>query len=290
MHQNNLLLFFLSFSVIWIDKARSFYQSGSPETRLHITNKNKCVPQKLIDQQPRTIDSIQLSAINFGSLSFGTKRPLKVTFQPLDGNSEVEVREIAKFFTDAFWAGKVGGAKTLTSAQAISLERQQSREFRSRYGTRVGGWGGEDRALVVARDDDLDVPMGCAGIQIDSIRDIRLQRKGQRTADMIIAPLMSNVAVGPSYRRMGIAEDLVKKTEELALNWGYKECYLLVEKRNVPAVKLYRKLGYRPLWEDKEASTLVPQSNGSVANELTTLVCMMKKVRGLGSFFNFFPF
>ncbi len=98
----------------------------------------------------------------------------------------------------------------------------------------------------------------------------------------ISAPLMSNLAISKQYRRRGLAEELVKSAESIARKeWGYDECYLYVEKRNVPAIKLYNKMGYKTLWEDENASTLIPSVDGrGVVNGKTTIVCMKKKLGG----------
>lgn len=104
----------------------------------------------------------------------------------------------------------------------------------------------------------------------------------------VVGPVMSNLAVSRQYRRKGLAEDLVKATEKIARkDWGYDICYLYVEKRNTPAVKLYKKLGYKIMWEDPNATTLLPKSDGKVANGKTTILCMKKKV-GAGLFANLF--
>jgi len=98
---------------------------------------------------------------------------------------------------------------------------------------------------------------------------------------------MSNLAIGRRYRRKGLAEDLVASAEAIARKeWGYDECYLYVEKRNAPAVKLYKKLGYKVLWEDDTATTLLPTEDGKVKNGQTTIVCMKKKIGG--GLFGFF--
>jgi RimJ/RimL family protein N-acetyltransferase len=101
-------------------------------------------------------------------------------------------------------------------------------------------------------------------------------------------PLMSNLAISRKYRRKGLAEDLVKAAENIARReWGYDDCYLYVEKRNTPAIKLYQKLGYKSIWEDDSATTLLPTGDGRIANGKTTIVCMKKRI-GAGLFGNLF--
>jgi RimJ/RimL family protein N-acetyltransferase len=103
-----------------------------------------------------------------------------------------------------------------------------------------------------------------------------------------LGPVMSNLAVSRKYRRKGLAEDLVRATENIARKvGGYDTCYLYVEKRNAPALKLYKKLGYSIMWEDPNATTLLPTDDGRVSNGKTTIVCMKKKI-GAGLFANLF--
>jgi hypothetical protein len=73
-----------------------------------------------------------------------------------------------------------------------------------------------------------------------------------------------------------------------------------VEQRNAPAVRLYQTLGYRTVWTDASATTLVPAitdeegrsgggGGGGMAQVPTTLVCMRKSLkRGGGIFGRFF--
>lgn len=217
-------------------------------------------------------DGLSVSAppMGIGALFF---KPKGMSIKPSLGEED-DLVEAGKFFTDAFWAGKVGGgAKTLTQSQSSSLERQQVLEFRRRYGKKMSN---RDRRaeLLLCRNGGGEF-MGCAGLEIDNIS------KADGLSNRFSAPLMSNLAVGKKFRRRGIAEDLVKAAEDMARKqWGYNECYLYVEKRNTAAVKLYRKLGYRPVWEDNKAKTLVPTEKGQVRNEPTVIVCMKKKLGG----------
>lgn len=198
--------------------------------------------------------------------------------------------ESATFFTEAFWAAKVGGGvKVLSDSQKSSINAQQLMEFRKRYGFRMKTKNplisNDRRAELLVCQNGSDDIMGCAGIEVDKILEDSLSGR-----PIAYAPLMSNLAVGRKFRRKGIAEELVKKAEQLArLEWGYDECYLYVEKRNVAAVKLYRKMGYRTIWEDDSAVTLMPQETGGLKNAKTVIVCMKKRLnRGgglLGLFF-----
>ena len=217
-------------------------------------------------------------------------RPPNQIVEPNRGD-DTELVESAKFFTDSFWAGKIGGVKELQPKQLKSLGNSQIAEFRKRYGgsasasTRAKGINNlQDRRaeLVVSKNSASGEIYGCAGIEVSNVRTPN--GKGIQFQ----APLMSNLAVGRKVRRKGIAEDLVQAAEDLALKeWGYDECYLYVEKRNVPALKLYKKLGYRVLWEDDTATTLLPTNRGTVVSAPTVILCM-KKTLGKGFFGRFF--
>lgn len=56
---------------------------------------------------------------------------------------------------------------------------------------------------------------------------------------------IANLAVNHIYRRQGVAQNLLLRCEQTALEWGFKDVYLHVMENNHPARKLYRHLGYR---------------------------------------------
>jgi len=69
-------------------------------------------------------------------------------------------------------------------------------------------------------------------------------------------PLLSNLAVDPSFRRQRIGSRLVQACEEEAIGMGFDELLLKVEYNNEIAVDLYASLGYEgcpggQMWEDK---------------------------------------
>jgi ribosomal protein S18 acetylase RimI-like enzyme len=219
------------------------------------------------------------------SVSFGLGA---VLFQPKDRLVTKSARgepkallQASDFFVDAFWVGKVGGGtKELNPGQRRSLSNTQFMEFRGRY----AGISRGKSDLIICELPDGEV-VGCAGVEVSPIPDGYL--KGPQGDP---APLMSNVAVSRKYRRKGIAEMLVEEVERVArYEFGYDYCYLYVEERNIPAVKLYQKLGYRKVWVDADARTLLPTPNGNLQNAPTKIVCMRKRL-DVGALSRFWPF
>jgi len=213
------------------------------------------------------------SVFGIGAILF---RPRNISVQKSNGDKE-KLKESAKFFTDAFWSSKSGKTKTLSDSQRSGIERLQILEFRRRYTKSF--YGDSKSELIISNVKKLSSGesevIGCAGVEIDLIPE-----KNPGDSTKITAPLMSNLAVSKKYRRVGIAEDLVKSVENVVRNeWGFIECYLYVEKRNTPAVNLYRKLGYRVIWENKKANTLLPTDFGNLVEAKTVILCMKKNFR-----------
>jgi ribosomal protein S18 acetylase RimI-like enzyme len=218
------------------------------------------------------------------SVSYGLG---SVLFQPKglvtrsSGGEPQALLDASDMFVDAFWIGKVGGgAPALDDRQKRWLSSTQFTEFRARYaGVRRG-----QSELILCRLPDGEIA-GCAGVEVSPIPQNNLQGP---TMDR--APLMSNVAVSKKYRRRGIAEMLVKEVERVSrYEWGYSNLYLYVEERNTAAVRLYQKLGYRKVWVDKDAKTLLPASNGKLKSADTKMVCMRKRM-DLGLLGRVWPF
>jgi ribosomal protein S18 acetylase RimI-like enzyme len=188
----------------------------------------------------------------------------------------------ADFFVDAFWTAKVGGgASQLSERQAAQLRQSQQAEFTRRYGS-PRRWSSAEFFMICNAEGEM---MACAGVEVDRLRD-----SGGAVDQPAQAPVMSNLAVSRSYRRRGLAEDLVRAVEEhCRVQWGYDEVYLYVEERNRGAVRLYQKLGYKRTWKDTEATTLLPSRKGGLHQASTTLVCMRKQLRsGRGLFAGLF--
>ena len=218
-----------------------------------------------------------LSPLGIGATFF---QPKGLITRSAEGKPDV-LKEASDFFVDAFWVGKVGGgAKSLNDRQRRTLSTTQFMEFRGRYAGVMRG----QSELVVCKTNRGEV-IGCAGIEVNNIP------KGDlKGLPCDRAPLMSNLAVSRNYRRKGIGELLVKEAERIArYEWGFDTCYLYVEDRNIAAVKLYQKLGYRRVWKDNDARTLLPTPNGNLQNAPTKIVCMKKRL-DLGLLGRLWPF
>ena len=55
---------------------------------------------------------------------------------------------------------------------------------------------------------------------------------------------------------IGLAAALIQAVEDLvSIGWGYSECYLTVDEKNTPALRLYKKLGYNSCCGRRERLT-----------------------------------
>jgi ribosomal protein S18 acetylase RimI-like enzyme len=59
------------------------------------------------------------------------------------------------------------------------------------------------------------------------------------------SPYISNLAVSPIYRRQGIGQKLLRKCEQIALDWGCSQLSLHVLEDNHSARQLYTNSGYQ---------------------------------------------
>jgi ribosomal protein S18 acetylase RimI-like enzyme len=56
---------------------------------------------------------------------------------------------------------------------------------------------------------------------------------------------IGTLAALPESRGLGVGSALIRFTEEQAVLQGYRTCSLTVKKENLPAIKLYERLGYQ---------------------------------------------
>ena len=109
---------------------------------------------------------------------------------------------------------------------------------------RVLPWAGhrEPSALLVAEDAESGEAFGKCGLQVLDLTPGGVgvqQATGEQMTLLRARPLLSSLNVEPQHRRRGVAKQLMEKAESLALEWGYAEIVLQVDKRNENAIALY---------------------------------------------------
>ena len=88
-----------------------------------------------------------------------------------------------------------------------------------------------------------------------------LQGKGTHVSDQVA--YISNLAVDVAYRQQGIGQALLERCEQQVSDWNHQQVYLHVKSNNIPALSLYRKLGYKkngsdfPLLQRRNQRTLL---------------------------------
>ncbi|KAJ1629629.1 acyl-CoA N-acyltransferase [Pavlovales sp. CCMP2436] len=110
---------------------------------------------------------------------------------------------------------------------------------------RYGASNGRQNALIVAQDSSDGELLAACGVNLE---------RQPSFADSDV-PVLANLVVEPRARRRGLAKRLVDKCEDTVLSWGIPGCqklYLKVEESNLPAQRLYSKLGYTVLQVETE--------------------------------------
>ena len=79
--------------------------------------------------------------------------------------------------------------------------------------------------------------------------------RGERLASVTLVtlhgeplrPFLAFSMTHPEEKRQGLAAGLLRRTVNRLLEEGYEELYLVVTRSNHPAVRLYERLGFRPV-------------------------------------------
>jgi hypothetical protein len=99
--------------------------------------------------ETQCIQAFSPPAMGIGAILF---RPKNLIVSPNEGDDK-ELVEAGKFFTNAFWSGKLGGAEELSEKQIKSLGNSQIAEFRRRYGGKMMKMQDRRAELVVCKNN-----------------------------------------------------------------------------------------------------------------------------------------
>lgn len=189
--------------------------------------------------------------------------------------SNQEIQQVAKFFTESFWTRK--GGKALADSQFQLVYSSQISEFRKSYPTQksfmtYGSNSNEKSKLFVCRTKEKEI-CGCIGVQMSTIEDIK------NDGSAIEAPVISDVVVGYNFRRMKLAEYLVRYMHDFIVEeWDCNSVYLYVDESNTPAVKLYKKMGYDVISKDLNGQVMRVNESGGISAVSASILCMRKSL------------
>lgn len=188
--------------------------------------------------------------------------------------SNQEIQQVAKFFTESFWTRK--GEQALADSQFQLVYSSQISEFRKSYPPQKSfvtyGNSNEKSKLFVCRTKEKEI-CGCIGVQMSTINDIK------KDGYAVEAPVISDVVVGCKFRRMKLAEYLVRYIHDFILEeWDCSSVYLYVDESNTPAVKLYKKMGYEVISKDLNGQVMRVNESGGISAASASILCMHKSL------------
>ena len=194
-------------------------------------------------------------------------------------NGEPEVlRRAADFLSRSMYPEQI------PEGQRKELRNLEFQDLQNRYGQVVGRRLFPSSLILTLEDQDI---VGCVGcdVQVLSLEKKRFAPIKQDKSNLPFAAaneetafVMANLAVRRNRRGRGIAKNLIAAAEQNARDWGFSQVHLLVDSENLPAQKLYRKLGYSLLFKQEDATCVASGPVGLKTQDCVNL-CMRKSVK-----------
>jgi len=224
------------------------------------------------------------------------------TFDGTKGIAESTINKAANFMMGSFW-GVPEGNPNLLAEQISDLE------------VRFGEIMGKRKLfsnLIIARGADNEIA-GIVGVEVAlldlvdmNILNYKQSEKIVKNAVASLGPkerrmykdssieelvaelpslagnyeavaVLANLCVSPSARGMGLGEKLCSAVEDVVSDWGMGRILLKVEGENVPAKKLYEKLGFVEECTDEYAITLRPDLENGCFKEIPCSMLTLSK-------------
>ena len=135
----------------------------------------------------------------------------------------------------------------MRSAKSNAAAPELVRVTREDWPNPVGG--GIKAQYIHIKSSWNDRDIGSCGIELVAMtNDGLIDDETSSTEKLKLRAVVSGTLfVHPPYRRQGVAQRLLREAEQTARGWGISEVVLLVKQKNAAALKLYKKLGYRPM-------------------------------------------
>jgi ribosomal protein S18 acetylase RimI-like enzyme len=186
----------------------------------------------------------------FGSsvLTPPTGKRVKVALRPAQPS---DAYALANLCTDSFY-----GEHTMADGPIKFVQRSLvlAKVF-SQVSRRLSFEGKRECRLLVASDARGGPVRGCIDLAVHlfNSREAKFElMRDEMPGDSNYGwrPYVASLAVERSYRRKGVARQLLREAESIARSWGYRELLLEVSAQNNGAIQFYTRAGYKVLRTD----------------------------------------
>ena len=111
--------------------------------------------------------------------------------------------------------------------------------------------------IFTSAEEDEDI-IGCVGLDTQILNDKKRtlhKRDNNFNINSLdqhdkLVMVLSNLVVRRDKRNLGYAKQLIKTCEIIAREFLFKEVFLMVDSENIPAQRLYKKMGYKKILQD----------------------------------------
>jgi len=219
------------------------------------------------------------------SLAHGDGRPSRsslISIKPLgsDGASKEELINAAGVAVQGFFVACFDADSRAYAPNAADIESLQTQVYND-LAMRYGDIHNRLSLLLLAKGS-ADRVVGCIGLEAKrrsmfpaSPEPLKLLASSGRRGPFAY---MSNLAVLPEFRGLGIAKRLIAEAEQQVLSWmRLREVLLLVNEGNLAAITLYESLDYSFVFKDEWAvRAIAAQGGGGIKRVRATNLCFAR--------------
>lgn len=216
-----------------------------------------------------------------GSPLHALRRREIISVKPLgnDGPSKKELMNAAAVAVQGFFVACFDAAcraNTPDAADIKNLQTQVYDDLAIRYGASFNRG-----SLLLLAKNGADEVVGCIGLEAThtssfpaSPESLELLASSERRGPVAY---MSNLAVLPEFRGLGIGKRLIAEAEQQVLSWmRLKEVLLLVNENNSAAKQLYENLNYTVIFKDEWAVRAIVVQGGGITRVRATNLCLAR--------------
>lgn len=169
-----------------------------------------------------------------------------------------DINRASIFLTTNVYTGQKSKSQERVLAQLISDD------LNDRYKVGVDSARQKYSSAFLLAEEDEDI-IGCVGLDTQILNEKKrtlIKRPNKFSINSLdnddkLVMVLSNLVVRLDKRNLGHAKQLIKSCEIIARDFLFKEVFLMVDSENIPAQRLYKKMGYKKIFQDNNASCVI---------------------------------